>query len=81
MSQKNFILPIVSAGIVLVACLILMIVLGQSSEAQAARPALENGCVEIGTIGAVKVARCYDDEVGTVFYGNSNGWMTNPIDW
>lgn len=41
---------------------------------------LEPGCKVIGSIGNLLVSRCYDDETGAIFYGNSNGWMTNPIE-
>jgi hypothetical protein len=42
---------------------------------------IKEGCEAIGTIGVIIVARCYDEETNSVFYGNSAGWMSGPIDY
>lgn len=42
---------------------------------QAASPAAQNGCVVIGTVGNVIIARCEDEDTGTVLYANSAGYM------
>lgn len=39
---------------------------------QAAAP---NGCTSVGTIGAVEVALCEDEDTGLMVWGNSAGMM------
>jgi hypothetical protein len=37
--------------------------------------AAQNGCVVIGVVGNVIVARCEDEDTGFVFYANSAGML------
>lgn len=63
------------ASIYVIVNLYSMEAIAQSAKASS----LEPGCVTIGTIGTVIVSRCYDEETGIILYGDSAGWMSDPI--
>lgn len=65
-------------GVIMVALVLLTfaaIGVYELTQPESVQAAAQNGCVVIGTVGNVIVARCEDEDTGTVLYANSAGFM------